>query len=217
MSTRPSFAWSRGLALVSAACLSVGAVATYQSATAQQGAKAAPTAVHVVDLNRILASLAEATDVFARLEAENRNAQAKLDEIEGQMKSVKARLDAMPKQRSPERAQLEGQFLELSVQGRARLEVLKQLQDVSEGDAMLSLYEKITDAVKRYSEMQGIDLVLSDDSGVKLQPEAADRPILGKDVRRYSNDRQVIYAAKRVDLTDQVITMMNNEYAKGRR
>lgn len=201
------------LAVVSAACVGFGIAGSWQTATAQGTAKAAPTSVAVINLNRILDSLAEAKDAIGRLETENQKNLAKLGEIETQIKAVKARLDALPKgQRSPERAQLEGQFLELNVLGRARRDVLQQLQDVENGTVMLGLYNKISDAVKRYAEQQQIDVVLSDDQFVTLEPEEADRPVTWKDVARYSNDRQIIFAAPRIDLTDQIITMMNNEY-----
>jgi Skp family chaperone for outer membrane proteins len=211
MSTRPSAFWSKGLVVVSLACLGLGAAATMQSATAQAGSKAAPTAVAVINLNRVLDALVETKDAMARLDAENKKGQGKLDEINSQINSLKSRLDAMPKgQRSPERAQLEGQLLELNVQGRARLEVLQQLQSVESGTIAMGIYSKIVDAVKRYSEAQGIDLVITDDSSMTLPP---DKPITDKDVSRYTNDRQVIFAAAKIDLTDQIIAMMNNEYA----
>jgi Skp family chaperone for outer membrane proteins len=211
MSTRPSLFWSKGLVVMSLACLGVGAAATFQSATAQAGQKAAPTAVAVINLNRVLEQLNETKDAMAKLEIDNKKGQAKLDEINTQINTLKTRLDAMPKgQRSPERAQLEGQLLELNVQGRARLEVLQQLQSVDSGTVAYGIYTKIVEAVKKYSEAQGIDLVLTDDSGITLP---VDKPITDKDVGRYTNDRQVIYAAAKIDLTDQIIQMMNNEYA----
>ena len=62
-------------------------------------------------------------------------------------------------------------------------------------------------AVTKIAERDSIDIVLFDDSGFEIPSNAADN-----DVFRAIVTKGVIYTHPTVDLTQRVITLMNNEY-----
>jgi Skp family chaperone for outer membrane proteins len=203
--------WSKGLSLVCIACLSGGIALSYSSAIAQPAAqKVGPTALASIDLNKVLDNLTEAKLALERLKGEQTKRQTQLDEINTQISARTKRLEALPENKlTPERRQIMGELFELQAQGRVRKEVLERVGDLDAGGIALEIYEKINDAVKRYAMLQGYDIVVTDDQGLKLP---GDKALTDKDVARYTRERQVLFASPRIDITDQIITMMNNEF-----
>jgi Skp family chaperone for outer membrane proteins len=202
--------WTRGLALLSVACLLASVAIFHTSATAQSGSKAPPvTAVAVVDVNGVLDGLAEREQIFARLLAEQQQRQKLLDEVTSRLQAAEKRMGDLAESRITERQQLAGEIVELQGQVRIRKEVLERLGDLDLGREMWALYTKINDAVSRTAQQQGFDLVISDDSRINIP---AGRQLTGTEVRKITTERQILYAGPKVDLTQQVITMMNNEF-----
>jgi Skp family chaperone for outer membrane proteins len=207
MRTRHGLVWSRGLAAVAAGCVGLGIAFM---AVAQPGAKQAPpTAVAAVDVNKVLEDSAEAKAVIARLDSVTAERQKKLVEIENAMKSLQTKLEAAPKG-SPDRQKWVGELIELEAQGKVRKEVLTRISDLEAGPELWSLYVKITDAAKQIAAQQGYDIVIADDSFMPQIPEG--KQLTASDVRRTTTDRQLLYVGPRADITQQVITLLNNQF-----
>lgn len=73
-----------------------------------------------------------------------------------------------------------------------------------------SLYDKIEAAVSRISQAEGYDLVLSDGRQDFLPVEE----MQSDDLRRVLNARNVLYSNANIDLTEKVITMIDQDYNK---
>jgi Skp family chaperone for outer membrane proteins len=210
MTHRPPrrLAWSLPLIALGLIAAGLALPGSLASATAQTGAQAGPTSIAVVNLQKILEQLTEFTNEKARLETENKARQAELDNITRELQDLASRLEAMAKD-DPARKATEAAAQGKQIEGRARQQDLTAEVELASGRAMWSLYAKINDVVARYALQQGYDLVLVYD---EIQPPPASRQTRSI-VQKISQDRQVMFASPRVDISDQIIVMMNNDYA----
>ncbi len=72
------------------------------------------------------------------------------------------------------------------------------------------MYDKIADGAARIAQRDGIDLVLVDDRifAIPATNRAAQSAML--------ESKKVLYASEPVDLTDELLTMLNNEFSAGK-
>jgi Skp family chaperone for outer membrane proteins len=192
---------------VAAGCLGLGIAFM---AVAQPGAKQAPpTAVAVLDVNKVLDESAEAKAIAARLDAVTSERQKKIDEIKNGMKALQTKIETAPKG-SPDRRKWAGELIELEAQGKARSEVLSRITDLEAGPELWNMYVRINEAAKTVAQQQGYDVVIADDSRMPEIPEG--RQLLASDVRKTTTDRQLLYVGPRADITQQVIDLLNNQF-----
>jgi Skp family chaperone for outer membrane proteins len=69
------------------------------------------------------------------------------------------------------------------------------------------MYLKVTAAIESIANREGYDMVMLDDSLFPLPENAAD-----PDVYRAVITKTVVYRKDSIDITNQVITLMNNEF-----
>jgi Skp family chaperone for outer membrane proteins len=94
----------------------------------------------------------------------------------------------------------EAQFrLETEIAERTLAEHQKLMQ--------LALFNKITEAVRAYADREGIDVVLTNDSGVEIPQDLSDQQFLAA-----VTGRRVVFASDAIDITEEVAQAMNNEY-----
>mgnify|MGYP005836117769 CR=1 FL=1 len=171
-----------------------------------------PPIIAIVDVTRLMEGLTEFNDRNREFTAKGEGYQRALQELaekirQGQNdlqntidpKDVKRRLDKI-REVEEDRVLLE-----------ARQEGYKRLVELEQGDFINSLYTKVLAAVDALAQREGIDLVLADDRDVRTRPNA---PIAEN--RRRIEARSVLFATQALDLTDRLITIMNNDYAAGR-
>jgi Skp family chaperone for outer membrane proteins len=206
---------ARRLLAIGALCIgSIVLGSAWQSATATPaGARAAatPTSVAVIDLNRMVKGLQEMSEQADRLQQEADASAKRLEELSTRIKSLEADLETMGTQDvRARRAKLQEKF-ELEILHKARRESLQRLLELEMGTLMRAAYLKIQDAAARFGEAEGWDLILVDDrDGIR-------EGVTPEELRRLTEGRQVMHVGKRIDITDQLITMMNNEYKAGRK
>ncbi len=203
--TRTTAAAALALAGVLAASLFTGAaVATAARPPAQ------PTAVAVVDVPAILDGLNEKDRLEADLQTAIKDSRAKLEELTKEAMALQEELDpenGILKQGSPEYIRALGRLIELQSQAKARSQVLEQTLSLQQGEMLRTLYEKIEAAITKIADRQGYDIVLLDDSTFPLSNPAPFNQTQGEIL-----NRSVIYAHDSTDITDDVVTLLNNEY-----
>lgn len=185
-------------------------------ATAQPGAKAAPPAssIGIVDLAKLTASLEESKALKEQLLKQRDESQKKLTELKEELNSVGKILDGMKEKKgTPEYLKQLATKYELENTYKARGEGLQQLIDINEGENMKTMFLKVADAVNRIGKDRGYDLVLWDDRSITPPTN----PATGAQVWNVIRDRRILYASDRVDLTNDVLTLMNNEYKAGKK
>jgi len=205
----------RGLVSAAMFVAALSLMGMFRSATANQPSVAAKpaTRIAIVNLGKVMDGLAEAKDAKARLDGMVSDSKKKLQEINDRVKKIDSDLELMKdKKDTKEYRQLAYEKLELGATGEARQKILQQLIDEEEGATVRLMYIKMTDAVKRLAAQDGWDLVLRDDRDIVPPDSVKGRPLTGREVRGLIDQRAILTASDRIDLTTQLVTMLNNEY-----
>ncbi|MEZ6242516.1 MAG: OmpH family outer membrane protein [Phycisphaerales bacterium] len=205
--TAPAFALAIAGAVVTAALFTGAAVATAVRPPAQ------PTAVAIVDVPAVLDGLKEKERLEANLEQAMQDANAKLQELSNQAEALQAKLDpdtGILKQGTKDYYQALGQLIELQSQAKARKSVLEQTISLTQGEMLRSLYTKIEAGIAKIAEREGYDIVLLNDAAFPLSNPAPANQTKGEIL-----SRSVVYASSTngIDITADVITLLNNEFA----
>tara|TARA_R110000744_G_C19350262_1_gene560336 strand:+ start:1883 stop:2497 length:615 start_codon:yes stop_codon:yes gene_type:complete len=168
---------------------------------------AQPTAVAVIDIVDIIDGLNEREVLKKELNARMEARQATLDEVLKELEILNEDIK-MLKRGTPEHREKLREGLEKQAVAKARREALSQIVSIDTGSVMAGLYKKVEAAIKNIAEREGYDIVLFDDSKFEI-PDGAPDP----EVYRAIITKSVIYRHDSIDITQQVITLMNNEYS----
>ena len=164
------------------------------------------TAVMTVDIVEIIDQLEERKVREAELEARKNARQAQLDEVINQLRQLQSDLEMLNKGTDEYKDKIR-QAMEMQAVVKARGEALNQILSIDRGNVSREMYEKITAAIARISDREGYDIVLFDDS---LFPILEDAPY--QEVFRSIISKSVIYHHNSVDITQQVVTLLNDEF-----
>jgi Skp family chaperone for outer membrane proteins len=209
----------RGLSTLAICGSILLAGAFLRNADAEQGrAPRPPAVVAVVKMNKTLEGLAESKDQQLRLDSLMADASKELDAMKARLNQLATQYEthkANPD--SPEARAIQGERRELVAAAQARQTVVAQLLEDEQAATLRTMYLKILDACSRYAETEGIDLILRDDSDLLPPDTIRDaggnaRPIKLAEVRRFAEGRSVLSHSQRIDITANIITMMNNEF-----
>ncbi len=168
---------------------------------------AQPTAVAVIDIVDIIEGLDEREVLQNELNARKEARQAQLDEVVKQLEVLDADIQMLKRGTDEHREKLR-EGLEMQAVAKARREALSQIVSIDSGSVMSGLYAKVEAAIKNIAEREGYDIVLFDDSEFEI-PDGAPNP----EVYRAIITKSVIYRHDAIDITQQVITLMKNEYS----
>lgn len=168
---------------------------------------AQPTAIAVVDIVDIINGLTEREVLEAQLNTRMENRQSQLDEVVEELRVLEADIQMLTRGTDEHREKLQ-EYLEKRAVLDARRKALSEIVSIDMGNVMAGLYVKVEIAIKDISEREGFDIVLLDDSAFPI-PENAPDP----DVYRAIITKSVVYRHDSIDITQQVITLMNNEFS----
>jgi outer membrane protein len=174
---------------------------------------ATATAVAVVNLPSVLQNLTEREVRQHDLDASAKIRQAQLDELTDRIKVIEADLDpenGTVKQGTRQYRDKVIELRELQVTLEARYKLLNQVLSFDRGSVLRGLYTKIEAAVAQIAERDGYDIVLLDDTGFAIPEEAGQ-----DDMNRAILSRTMLYTHESVDISDQVIRLLNNEFQAG--
>lgn len=186
--------------------LLLAAFAWQAGANSSMRPPAQPTAVATVDIPSIIDQLEERKVREKELEDRTKARQAQLDEAANQLRTIQADLETLSRN-SDEYKDKFRQAMEIEAMVKARKTALDQILSMDRGNVTREMYNKVATAVSNIADREGYDIVLFDDS---LFPVPEDAPFT--DVYRSIVSRSVIYHHESVDITDQVVTLMNNEF-----
>lgn len=164
------------------------------------------TCVAVIDVDRVLSQLQEKGDREAELQGFGQGLQDELDQLQATVKQMENDLKVLARG-TPEYEKAALQLLD----ARQQLEFKRQVAEVRFGERQKSItvamFNQIADAATRYAQREGIDIVLSDDQAMGLSNDLPNEVVQAR-----LQTKKVIYAMPSKDITDDVATMMNNEY-----
>jgi len=194
--------------LIPALLVLIAAVAWQAGANSASTARppATPTAVVSVDIVTVFEELQELDDLEATLELRKATSQAELDEVGNRLKTISADLEDM-KRGTDEYKNKVREAMEMQAVLNARNEALNQILSIERGNMTRDLYNKVSEAIARIADREGYDAVLFDDSSFIVPQDAA-----YQDVQRSIVTRSVLYRGDSIDITNQVVSLMNSEY-----
>ncbi len=184
------------------------AVAWHAGANTAQRPPAQPTAVATIDIVAIVDRLNERTHLEAQLEARRKAREAQLVEVRSRLEDIRNNIETVHPRGSDASKEAIREFMEQKAVLDARGEALSQIMSIDQGNIRRQLFEKVVVAVKKIAERDSIDIVILDDSTFPLP----DNNSSNLEVFRAIVSKSVLYAHPTVDLTDRVVTLMNNEF-----
>jgi len=166
---------------------------------------ARPTAVAVADLQRVFENLNEKVQMEADIQTRAEQIKQEQDKKQRELQLLKGDLDLLAPDTpayAQKQLQLESQAIQLQAwmafqQKKIQRERVAQIEN---------LYQQVLDAVGMVSKQNGYDLVLFKEQQVNFgnaNPEQLSAAI---------QVRKVLYSADELDITDQIITRMNNDF-----
>lgn len=196
---------SQLLALFAGAAFALASVCP----TSVQAAAAAGERIAVANVSRIFNEMQETKDLKEQLEAKRQDLNNQEKEKRGAIKEMDDHLHNI-KPDSPQYKEdiekLDKAMADLESWGKVvRLEAERD-QKVT----MRNLFEKIKAAVSDIAKQQGFDVVLADQGGDFPNLEQVNFDQL----RAYINQQSVLFAAKGVDISDAVLTLLDANYVK---
>jgi Skp family chaperone for outer membrane proteins len=166
------------------------------------------TKVAVVNLNKVFNTIDEVKALNDKLQKdkeeydrEQKTRTASIDKIQNELDQLNPdseQYDAKNKELLNAKAQLQAWYEVMN----ADLQHRKKVQ-------MKTLIEKIQAAVGDVAQQRGIDLVVADQS---IELPANLDSVNWDQLRALINQRNILYAAKGVDITEAVILQLNNKY-----
>ncbi len=165
-----------------------------------------PTTTAIIDLQKVVANLEERRQMEAdfRTRAERLDSQAQdkkkvIDDLQRDLKDLAVEGTASFKQKQDE---LTKKLIEYQVWHQIESQKLAGDRNIQSE----KLYKDIVDAAGQLAKENGYDLILVKQVNLNLPTGQAAQPNITLPIR------SVVWAANDLDVTDQLIQMMNNQY-----
>jgi Skp family chaperone for outer membrane proteins len=193
------------------ACLVVIGIIGWRAGAESTGARlrAEPTSVAIVNVEKALNDLAELADLNTALKVRRDKRQQDLDALYDRIKGLDEELKLQPENATEKRRELRAQIFELTETGKARTNAYQSLINIEKGEIIRPLYTKLVAGVGEVAAKEGYDLVLFDNRALEVPLDT--QAVINEVIQQKS----ILYADERLDITDQVIVLMNNKYKAG--
>ena len=170
--------------------------------------QAAPTAVAVIDVSRLVQEIDERGEWDMRLEslqaAISKEAQDNQAAIERRLKESEAMEDGQERQDIRDEVALMQLRFEQWVQAKS------QELDRERSLKWRSIYRNLRREASRVAETDGYELVLVNDASGDIRTDPNAQMPLEQQVLTQMLNRRILYSASPIDITEQVIVRMNN-------
>ncbi|HEX2839252.1 MAG TPA: OmpH family outer membrane protein [Phycisphaerales bacterium] len=187
--------------------------AVAHSASPAPYAAAAPTAVAVVNLERLFENLTELKERNTQLETVRETYLTQVKELDAKAKSLEAELkEKIPASDRQKRAEKAAELTEARAILKVRTELLEGNMERKNAEIIRDLYDKSTKAIADFAAREGYDIVLLDDRSLEL-PESG----TVNNINSVILSKRILFAKPGVDVTDRLVSQMNTEYASGAR
>lgn len=164
-----------------------------------------PPVIALVNLESVVNKLDEVDARKADLDRFATERQQKITELQKKFEELRTTLQILPKD-SPEAKQAVEDLLRLQMTAEFENKLSGELLDQKKGEIQAELFEKTRDAVDRIARQRGYNLVLSHDGDIEI--------LRGQEiqVQRQLANRRILFADQSLDISAEVLQMMNNEW-----
>lgn len=197
-----TFAAAAGIAFVAACAAALGAgVASY---------RAAPSTVGVIDIDRLSLEMEEFKVAATNFESKQNAKRQELLAIQTRMESIAEEIDLIPETDTDARIIKNTQLVVLDSEFKTKQQIFQTTIDRDRAILFKSMYDRIEAGAATLAARDGIDVLLIDDRVFKLAPEnlSAQNDAL--------ESKKILFANDAVDLTDELLTLLNNEFNAGK-
>lgn len=180
-------------------------------AEANRTASMGPTVVATVDMQLVMGGLSERADLMVDLAANvqtiGEEEKTRAEEIERLAKELE---DVVDDQR---RTSLQDEIDLKILQRMAWLRFTQQEIDIDKSLMLENLFRSMQSAAKELAEIEGIDLVIIDDAGQQFELLPESQLSRQGQVAQQMTSRRVLYRDSAIDISEELIIRMNNDYA----
>lgn len=176
-------------------------------ASGNRDAAPAATTVAVIDLEEVINALKEREDRAEMIKTKARETDTLLKPIEDRAKRLQSELELLSPG-TPERTKKQDEFREVMFRGEFERQLALKVLNEMTVNMFRDLYLKVDATAERIAQKNGYDLVLVSDDKAEI-PSGDNEQAL----RRAMLLKRMLYVNNRLDITREVITTMNNEYA----
>lgn len=175
-----------------------------QSTDAQNAKK--PAVIAVVDVQKVFANLKERDAVEADITQQTEALQKEATERAQKIKELEADLPLLAKDSKAWKETREN-LERMAIEFKAWQEFKKRSLEREKVIRIQELYQKAIDQIGKVAERDGYDLVLFKDQ--TEAPSTSNQ----QQIAAIIQNRKLLYAAERMDITDQITQVLNNQFA----
>lgn len=171
----------------------------------------AQTRIAMVNPSRIFAEMQETKDLKEKLEAQRQRLVAQEKEKRDEIQSLQQSRDQF-KPDHPQYEEINNKLMKAAIDFKSWGELTKLEAERNQKRQMRTLFEKIQRAVGEIAQRDGLDLVVAD-----TQPELPENmdAISFNDLRQIINQRNLLFASKKADISDAVLAVLDAQYRGG--
>lgn len=168
--------------------------------------------VGVVNPAKVFTDMNETKDIQAKLELERKNLATEEQRRRAELTKLKQDRDVL-KVDSPQYREKNEQLLQQAITFDAWGKIAQANLARSQKTQMFNIFSKIEKAVQAVAQKKGLDLVVAEQRP-DLNPETLENLTVDQ-LRAILNQRDVLYRTDRVDITQDVVNLLNQEYGPG--
>ena len=180
-------------------------------AQANRAASFGPTVVATIDLQRVMNSLVERADLEAALTAQSQEILAERDRRQAEIERLGGDLEAMAE--GPEKDRMQEDLDLKLLQEMAWIRFVQQEIDIEKSLMLENLYRAMKKNIAELADIEGIDLVLINDGDNEFAVSGGLQVSRQDQLREQISLRRILYRNQSIDISDDLIIRMNNEYA----
>jgi Skp family chaperone for outer membrane proteins len=201
-------AMQRSLIVLGVPLAALVAVLSYQAGAVRPSLAIRPTSVGVVDLGQVLEKVNERAQWDANVRSMEERLKTEAQDRDARIRSSQERLRDMTEgeERTLLREQVAREFLEADAWFKFKRGELDREKALMWAD----LYRRIREEAESLAVAEGVELVLVNDSVAEIRTAADGNTSSEVLVLQQVTARRVLYAAREIDLTDRLVTRMNN-------
>jgi Skp family chaperone for outer membrane proteins len=192
-------------AVVTAAVVSGVAVTAIGKPAAERFGPPSPI-IAMVDIPKVLEGLKEREARDKELEAAKGELQKKGEELTKGLEAEKAKIEPMAN--TPAKVVAAKAFRQKSLQAEFDMNYGKSLLAEQQATGLRELFDKIVTASAELAKARGYHLVISNDETVPVRGNT-------EEVSRTISLKRFIYVDPSMNITDELVQYMNNQYAAG--
>jgi Skp family chaperone for outer membrane proteins len=193
--------------LLLALCMVLG----YQAFGRPAAQNRAPVVV-TVDMTRLVDGLEQRQAAEADLKARSDRFEADQATRSQELADLKEQLKAIPETDKKAREELQDRYGRKAVKFQAWQQAQKEAFEIDTALQLRDIDNSIRAAIADLAEANGYDLVLTDDSAREITYNREAQVPGGVQVRQQMLSRRVLYVDRSVDVTNELIARMNNEF-----